>query len=286
MEASTDPPTIPNRLRNSATGHPSNLIPALLLLPGDRRRDALLFGEWCRHVDDIADNRSLSMTVKKAALNDWLTAIESDTGIPGDFQAMIQRRSLDRAHLAEIVRGMLMDTERNRYGTFAELEVYCRRVASAVGLVSARLFGAGGTAVESYATDLGIALQLTNILRDIAEDAAIDRIYLPQEDLKRFDVSDAEIVGPKVGTPSPSMTHLLNHQAERADSYFAKAELAWSEMSVNQKRLMRPARLMSAIYRDILLQMHRDRYDVFAKRYRVRGAKKLLLLLRVITARS
>ena len=99
-------------------------------------------------------------------------------------------------------------------------------------------------------------------------------------------MSDAEIVGPKVGTPSPSMTHLLNHQAERADSYFAKAELAWSEMSVNQKRLMRPARLMSAIYRDILLQMHRDRYDVFAKRYRVRGAKKLLLLLRVITARS
>jgi len=283
MEASTDPPTIPNSLRSLAMGRPSNLIPALLLLPGDRRRDALLFGEWCRHVDDIADNRFLSMTVKKAALNDWLTAIESDTGLPGDFHAMIRQRSLDRAPLAEIVRGMLMDTERNRYGTFVELEVYCRRVASAVGLVSTRLFGASGSAVESYATDLGIALQLTNILRDVAEDAATDRIYLPQEDLKRFGVSDTEILG---SVPSPPMTHLLNHQAERADSYFAKAELAWSEMSVNQKRLMRPARLMSAIYRDILLQMHRDRYDVFAKRYRVRGAKKLLLLLRVITARS
>jgi phytoene synthase len=264
-------------------GRPSNLIPALLLLPGDRRRDALLFGEWCRHVDDIADNRSLSMTVKKASLNDWLTAIESDTGLPGDFHAMIRQRSLDRAPLAEIVRGMLMDTERNRYGTFAELEVYCRRVASAVGLVSTRLFGASGSAVESYATDLGIALQLTNILRDVAEDAATDRIYLPQEDLKRFGVSDTEILG---SVPSPPMTHLLNHQAERADSYFAKAELAWSEMSVNQKRLMRPARLMSAIYRDILLQMHRECYDVFAKRYRVSGLRKAVLLLRVMTARN
>lgn len=283
MEASTDSPSIPQSLRSLKTSRSSNLIPALLLLPADRRSDALLFGEWCRHVDDIADNRTLGMSEKKATLNAWLTAVESDTGLPGDFHAMIRRRTLDRPLIATIVRGMLMDTEGNRYGTFAELEVYCRRVASAVGLVSARLFGASGAAVESYATDLGIALQLTNILRDVAEDATVDRIYLPQEDLKRFGVSETEILG---STSSPSMTHLLNHQAERADSYFAKAELAWSEMSVNQKRLMRPARLMSAIYRDILLQMHQDRYDVFAKRYRVRGAKKLLILLRVMTARS
>jgi len=283
MEASTDSPSIPQSLWSLKTSRSSNLIPALLLLPANRRSDALLFGKWCRHVDDIADNRSLGMTEKKAALNAWLTAIESNTRLPGDFHAMIRRRSLDRAPLAEIVRGMLMDTERNRYGTFAELEVYSRRVASAVGLVSARLFGASGAAVESYATDLGIALQLTNILRDVAEDAAIDRIYLPQEDLKRFGVSETEILE---STSSPSMTHLLNHQAERADSYFAKAELAWSEMSVNQKRLMLPARLMSHIYRDLLIQMHRDRYDVFAKRYRVPLFRKLLILLRVMTARS
>jgi len=283
MEASTDSPSIPQSLRSLKTSRSSNLIPALLLLPADRRSDALLFGEWCRHVDDIADNRTLGMSEKKTSLNAWLTAVESDTGLPGDFHAMIRRRTLDRPLIATIVRGMLMDTERNRYGTFAELEVYCRRVASAVGLVSARLFGASGAAVESYATDLGIALQLTNILRDVAEDAIVDRIYLPQEDLERFGVSEMEILG---STSSPSMTHLLNHQAERADSYFAKAELAWSEMSMNQKRLMRPARLMSAIYRNILLQMHRDRYDVFAKRYRVPAFKKFLILLRVMTARS
>jgi phytoene/squalene synthetase len=82
------------------------------------------------------------------------------------------------------------------------------------------------------------------------------------------------------------MTHLLNHQAERADSYFAKAELAWSEMTANQRRLMRPARFMSAIYRDLLLQMHRDRYDVFATRYRVSTIHKILILIRVMSARN
>jgi phytoene/squalene synthetase len=101
------------------------------------------------------------------------------------------------------------------------------------------------------------------------------------QDLDRFGVSEHEILENR---PSPAMTHLLNHQAERADSYFAKAELAWSEMTTNQKRLMRPARLMSAIYRDLLLQMHRDRYDIFVKRYRVPAFRKFLLLLRVMTS--
>ena len=277
-------PIIPRRLRGSVRRRSSNLIPALLLLPGNRRSDALLFGEWCRLVDDIADDRSLRVAEKQQALVGWLLAIEAASenaeGLPEDFLDMIRRHNLDRDLLLEIVRGMTMDTERNRYATFPELRTYCLRVASAVGLVSAQIFGARGEAVERYATDLGIALQLTNILRDVAEDATMGRIYLPLEDLERFGVSDREILE---NIPSPSMTHLLNHQAERADSFFAKAELAWSEMSVNQRRLMRPARLMSAIYRDILLQMHRDRYDVFAKRYRVPAGRKFLHMLRVMT---
>ena len=241
-------------------------------------------------MDDIADSRSLEVTQKQKALEAWLIAIEvgSETSIslPEDLEAMIQRRHLDRNFLAEIVRGMLMDAgdpEQNRYATFKDLEIYCRRVASAVGLASAQIFGAQGAEVESYAEQLGIALQLTNILRDIAEDAEMGRIYLPLEDLKRFGVSEEEILRSR---HSPEMTHLLNHQAERADSWFAKAEIAWSEMTLNQRRLMRPARLMSALYRDLLLQMHRDRYDVFAKRYRVPTLRKLLLLLRVMTVRS
>ena len=289
MESSNNALSIPRRLQGSVRRRSSNLIPALLLLPGDRRSDALLFGEWCRLVDDIADNRSLEVSEKRSSLEAWQRAIQSGSGLPEDFQDMIRRRNLDQNRLSEIVLGMLMDvgnTEQNRYASFEELRTYCLRVASAVGLLSTQIFGAQGPAVESYATDLGIAMQLTNILRDVAEDAAVCRIYLPQEDLRRFGVMEEEILNADGGIPSPAMTHLLNHQAERADSYFAKAESAWSEMTVNQRRLMRPARLMSAIYRDILLQMHRDRYDVFAKRYRVPLGKKFLLLLRVMTARN
>jgi len=266
----------------------SNLVLGLFLLPGERRRDALLFSDFCRTVDDLADLPGNPPERKRELLDGWLEALnpENEEALPADFRNMVARRDLDRELLREIVRGMLMDVgdaEQTRYATFKDLEIYCRRVASAVGLLSARIFGAHGAAVERYAEQLGVALQLTNILRDVAEDASIGRIYIPREDLERFGVTEREILESK---SSPSMTHLLNHQAERADSYFAKAELAWSEMSVNQHRLMRPARFMSALYRDLLLQMHRDRHDVLAKRYRVPTFRKLLLLLRVMTSRS
>jgi len=278
---SVEPPLqlrIPDGARN-----PSNLALGLLLLPGKRRKDAFLFHDFCRHVDNVADDPTLSTMEKQRILNAWLQALMPlhESELPKEFREMIDRRKLDRQLLSEIVRGMLMDTECNRYASFEQLIPYCRRVASAVGLISAKIFGATGTSVERYAEELGIALQLTNILRDVAEDAAMGRIYIPMQDLDRFGVSEHEI---SENRPSPAMTHLLNHQAERADSYFAKAELAWSEMTTNQKRMMRPARLMSAIYRDLLLQMHRDRYDIFVKRYRVPAFRKFLLLLRVMTS--
>jgi 15-cis-phytoene synthase len=288
MEQTQALPTTPRKLRGTVQRRASNLLPALLLLPAGRREDALLFGEWCRTVDDIADSQGRTPYEKRDLLEAWLLALKPghEESLPGEFREMIARRHLDRHLLSEIVRGMLMDvgeTERIRYATFEELRTYCHRVASVVGLLSARIFGASGPVVESYAEQLGIALQLTNILRDVAEDAALGRIYIPMEDRERFGVSEDQIIG---ALPSPAMTHLLNHQAERADSYFAKAELAWSEMTVNQRRLMRPARLMSGIYRDLLLQMHRDRYDVFAKRYRVPVFRKFLILLRVMTTRN
>lgn len=266
----------------------SNLVLGLFLLPRERRRDALLFSDFCRTVDDIADSPGRTHEEKRDLLEAWLLALKpgNEEAIPEEFREMITRRHLDLHLLSEIVRGMLMDvgeTEHISYATFEELRTYCHRVASVVGLLSARIFGASGPVVESYAEQLGIALQLTNILRDVAEDAALGRIYIPREDLERFGVSERDVLG---SISSPAMTHLLNHEAERADSYFAKAESAWSEMTVNQRRLMRPARLMSGIYRDLLLQMHRDRYDVFAKRYRVPVFRKFLILLRVMTVRS
>lgn len=287
MDSSHAEPPQPLRIQTGGRRR-SNLVLGLFLLPRERRRDALLFSDFCRTVDDIADSSGRTPDEKRDLLQAWLLALKPgyEEALPGEFREMITRRHLDLHLLSEIVRGMLMDvgeTEHISYATFEELRTYCHRVASVVGLLSARIFGASGPVVESYAEQLGIALQLTNILRDVAEDAALGRIYIPREDMERFGVSERDVLG---SISSPAMTHLLNHQAERADSYFAKAESAWSEMTVNQRRLMRPARLMSALYRDLLLQMHRDRYDVFAKRYRVPVFRKFLILIRVMTARS
>ncbi len=286
MDSSHAEPPQPLRIQTGGRGR-SNLVLGLFLLPTERRRDALLFSDFCRTVDDIADSPGRTPDEKRDLLEAWLLALKpgEEEALPGKFREMIIRRHLDRRLLSEIVRGMLMDageTERIRYATLQELRTYCHRVASVVGLLSARIFGASGPVTESYAEQLGIAFQLTNILRDIAEDAALGRIYIPMEDLERFGVSERDVLE---SNSSPAMTHLLNHQAERADSHFAKAESAWSEMTVNQRRLMRPARLMSGIYRDLLLQMHRDRYDVFAKRYRVPVFRKTLLLLGILIKR-
>jgi 15-cis-phytoene synthase len=280
MEHSTEKPQAMLSIPAARRGR-SNLVFGLLLLTGERRRDAFLFHDFCRHLDDIADDPREPEDCKRRVLGAWLRALTpgNENLLPGDLREMIIRRGLDADLLRDIVRGLLMDTELNRYGTFDELREYARRVASAVGLASARIFGAAGKSVERYAADLGIALQLTNILRDVAEDAAAGRIYLPLEDLGRFGVTEEEILQ---SLPTPAMTHLLNHQAERAASWYAKAERSWSELSVNQRRLMRPARYMGAVYHDLLLSMQRDRYDVFAKRYAVSPPSKLALLLRVL----
>lgn len=175
----------PQRLRIQTGGRRrSNLVLGLFLLPRERRRDALLFSDFCRTVDDIADSPGRTPDEKRDLLEAWLLALKlgHEEALPGEFREMVIRRHLDRQLLPEIVRGMLMDvgeTERIRYATFQELRTYCHRVASVVGLLSARIFGASGPVTESYAEQLGIALQLTNILRDIAEDAALGGFIFP-----------------------------------------------------------------------------------------------------------
>jgi len=249
----------------------SNLAVALYLLPRARRKDAFRFYEFCHSIDECVDCSSLTQQEKEIFLKNALNSLEE----------IIQRRNLDLKLLDEIVRGMQMDLTTNRYATFEDLRLYAWRVASAVGLVSAQLFGAKGKVVEDYAENLGMALQLTNILRDVAEDAAQNRIYLPLEDLQRFNVTEEELLQ---GIPSPQATHLFHHEAERALSYFAKADLAWEKMLPAERRAMRPGRLMEAIYRTLLEKMQCDRYDVFHRRYRVSFLKKIAHSMKVLFA--
>ncbi|MFZ4116124.1 MAG: phytoene/squalene synthase family protein [Chthoniobacterales bacterium] len=250
----------------------SNLAIALYLLPHSRRKDALLFYQFCHSIDTCIDDASLAQGEKEDFLKTKLNSLEE----------LIHRRQLDRLILSEIISGMHMDLTISRYETFEDLRLYAWRVASAVGLVSAQLFGASGDGVEEYAQNLGLALQLTNILRDVSEDATRGRIYLPLEDLHRFHVTEEEILR---GLPSPQATHLFDYQAERALSYFAKTTLAWEKISSQEQRTMRPARLMEAIYRTLLEKMQHDRYDVFHQRYRVGVLKKISLALQVLFSR-
>lgn len=269
----------------------SNLGVALFLLPRAQRKDAFLFYSFCHAVDTIADDPLMAFSEKEELLAEWLGIITNlgssasatinigSESLASKIQEMILRRKLNRHHFCEIIQGVRMDLSLHRYTTFENLHPYLWRVASVVGLISAELFGAKGKIVHTYAEELGIALQLTNILRDVAEDAAMGRIYLPLEDLARFQITEEEILK---ATPSPQATHLFNYQTERALSYFAKAELAWEKMTSYERRLMRPARLMEAIYRELLQVMQRNRYDLFHQRYKISLTKKISLAIQVI----
>lgn len=249
----------------------SNLAFALLFLPGDRRRDALLFYDFCRTVDDLADNDTLSAAERAAALARWREALESGAGLPPALEDLIRRRGLDRPLLAEIVRGMEMDLEIVRYETFEELKAYCWRAACAVGLVSIRIFGCEAAESRIYAEHLGYALQLTNILRDVAEDAQRGRIYLPIEDLCSHGVSPEALLR---GVPDGDFSGLMAREAARAREFFFRAA---QTLPTRDAKALRCARIMAEIYQRVLALMERDGFRVFAKRYRLPLWKKMLV---------
>lgn len=262
----------------------SNLAFALAVLPKDRRRDMRVFYAFCRVIDDIVDAETAPETEKRAALDRWRALVEgrlaeSDArpGLEAEMSELIRRRELPVATLMEIIDGVAMDLDRFRYATIEELLVYCHGVASAVGLVSIGIFGCREPGSRLYAEQLGYALQLTNILRDVAEDAARGRIYLPQTDLERFGVGEAEILA---GKPDPGrFAALMAFECDRAESYFAAALAALPD---SDRRALRSAELMRAIYSRILGRMKADGFRVFEKRYRPSLAGRLAILGRAL----
>jgi phytoene synthase len=252
----------------------SNLAFGLRVLPPDRRRDALVFYRFCRLLDDIADSPQLSPAEKTRALDAWESALASTSALPDDIAALVARHGIDLALLREILAGVRSDLTVRRYATFADVRQYCWRVASAVGLVSIRIFGCVDPASEAYAESLGLALQWTNILRDVGEDAANDRIYLPQDELARFHISEADILARR---QSHAFLALMRFQAERAEEFFAA-----SRIPATDRKALVPAEIMRAIYTSLLRKMQRDDFRVLEKRYRVSRLGKLLLAARAL----
>jgi 15-cis-phytoene synthase len=250
----------------------SNLALAFISLDRERKRDITIFYAFCRVVDDIADSPELSAMEKRVRLAKWRqmlrTAVPDEPPLAVDVRQLMQKYSLPPEMLEEIVSGVEMDLSILRYPTFEELRVYCYRVASAVGLVSIEIFGYRNPRCREYAIDLGLALQTTNIIRDVWKDFQAGRVYLPQEDLARFHYSEAELANRQYNA---HFIQLMQFEAARAREFFARAAAA---LPTEDRRAMAPAELMGSIYRALLRRIELDKFRVLEKEYRLSNLEK------------
>ena len=255
----------------------SNLALALIALPRDRRRDMTTFYAFCRIVDDIADAPSEPVEKKRAQLDAWRRAVgENFPGEPPlarEVRALIAKYGIDDGLFREVIAGCEMDLSGARYETFEDLCLYCYRVASAVGLVSIEVFGYKNPACKKFAVDLGMALQLTNILRDVGQDFANGgRIYLPIEDLKRFGYPPEALAARR---HDANFLSLMNFEADRALSFYRSA---MATLPPEDRKSMVAAGIMRAVYGRLLARMRRDRFRVFEKRYSLGRLEKIAIV--------
>ncbi len=259
---------------------------SFLVLPPPKRRAILAVFDFCRAVDDSVD-LAADATVAAAGLDLWRADLQRvfegqapQTPQGRQLQPFVTPFNLPRAQFEALIAGVAMDVGSRRYATFADLEAYCHRVASAVGLVCAEIFGYRERAVLDYARDLGVALQLTNILRDVAVDYRVGRCYVPIEDLDRFACTEAdiarEIEHAGRGVQSDRVRAVLEHQAARARVFFARASRA---LPAGDARAFLPAEIMRMIYRDLLRRIERRACDVFSGLVRVPRARQAQLAM-------
>jgi len=258
----------------------SNFYYSFLLLPKPKRDAINVVYAWCRTTDDIVDEEE-SVKRKYVRLRLWSReferSIEGTSRYPllNKLSQIIQRFNIPLHHFHDLIRGMEMDLLKTRYATFEELREYCYRAASTVGLICTEIFGYKHEGAKEYAINLGIALQLTNILRDIKVDAMKGRIYLPLEDLERFGYSEEELLS---GAYNPAFVRLMKFECERARSYF---KIALEHLSEEDKPLFLAAQIMEAIYFRILQDIERAEYNVFAKRIRLLNLTKFFITVEV-----
>lgn len=220
---------------------------------------------FCREVDDIADADGEAMESRRARLGEWKVDIEracklgrAELAVNRELVPHIARYGLALEHFQELIRGVEMDLDTQRYASYAMLDQYCYRVASVVGLLSIQVFGYRNPACREYAVLLGKALQYTNILRDVGTDAARGRVYLPREALEEYSVSEEEILQ---GVPSERFTSLAGAFAARARAYFRQAQEA---LPAEDRRSMVAAEVMGAVYWRLLKRLESLGYPVLS----------------------
>ena len=263
--------------QEKAAASGSSFYYSFLFLPKPRRAAITALYAFCREVDDIADECS-DISIARTKLAWWraeianLYAGKPQHPVTQALQPGIKAYGLDEEHFQEIIEGMEMDLEFNRYPDFKSLQLYCYRVASVVGLLSASIFGYRDRKTLKYAHDLGLAFQLTNIIRDVGEDARKGRIYLPLDELAAHGVTESDILQ---GRESDHVRRLIEFQIARAQSYYDRA---FAELPEADRRAQRPGLIMAAIYRTLLDEIRAgDCAQVLNQRIALTPLRKLWL---------
>jgi len=254
---------------------------SFVVLPAEQRRGIGAVWDFCRAVDDAVDE-AVDVATAASEVTKWRAEVGrlfgAETPVTPqarDLKPYVAMFSLSRQPFDDLVDGVEMDLHRSRYDTFDELVGYCRRVASAVGVMCIEVFGCRDSRSREYAFNLGLALQLTNIIRDIKADLQQGRIYLPQEDLARFGVTEAALAAGQVTEP---VRQLIAHQSQRARHFFTASAHA---MPPSESRKLVAAQIMGGIYFEILQRIERRGYDVFTERVRVPKFVRARLALQI-----
>lgn len=265
----------------------TNFYYSFLVLPPEKRNAIVVVWDFCRAVDDAADE-SEGVEDASAKLQSWREEVDAcfrgraKTPQGRALAAVIPRFNMAREPFEALLEGVEMDLVPRRYETFGDLHQYCIRVASAVGLMCLDIFGYGEAASRQYATDLGVALQLTNILRDVPGDLARGRIYIPQQDFRLHGCSEddlrREVSNAGSGVRSAAVKALLRQQAQRARSYYARAAAV---LPKSDARRLVAAQIMAAIYQGILSRIERRDYDVFSEVVRIARPRRAVIAARV-----
>jgi len=262
--------------QQKAAASGSSFYYSFLFLPPERRRAITALYAFCREVDDVVDECS-DAQLARTKLAWWRVEVgrlfegNPQHPVTTALKPHLKAFGITSERLNEIIDGMEMDLTQTRYLDFAGLERYCYHVAGAVGLLAAGIFGYGNPRTLEYAKNLGTAFQLTNIIRDVGEDARKNRIYLPVDDLKRFDVPASDILQARY---SAGFIELMKFQAARANDFYQKA---FDALPAEDRRTQRAGLIMAAIYRATLAEVERDGFKVLTQRTSLTPLRKLWL---------
>lgn len=257
-------------------GRQSNFYFSFLVLPRPKREAIETIYAFCRTTDDIVDEAG-DEGEKHDRLLTWTDELKrslygvSSYGLLNRLAMIITRFRIPVEHFYELIKGMEMDLTQKRYETFEELQQYCYRAGSTVGLICAEVFGYKNEQTRQYAINLGIALQLTNILRDIKSDAKRGRIYIPQEDLRKFNYTEDDVFQNRY---DQRFVDLMKFECDRAHQFYKKAKTSLAE---EDKPLFTAARTMGNIYYLLLRRIENNHYNVYSKRVRLSSSIKFLV---------